>query len=144
MNPLRTFFGLFAGVLFGAGLLLSGMTQPSKVAGFLDVTGRWDPSLAFVMGGAVVVFGIGAWLFREREFAILGDVVERAPKPRIDARLIGGSALFGIGWGLSGYCPGPAVASLFSFDTGLLIFLATMAITMVAHDRFLAWRDADG
>lgn len=140
MNPLRFTLGLFAGALFGVGLLLSGMTQPSKVAGFLDVTGRWDPSLALVMGGAVAVFALGAFLFRHRERALLGDAIEARPQTRFDVRLIGGSALFGIGWGLSGYCPGPAVVSLFSLNGGLLVFLGTMALTMVAHDRWLARR----
>lgn len=140
MKPLRFTLGLFAGVLFGVGLLLSGMTQPSKVSGFLDVTGNWDPSLAFVMGGAVVVFAAGAYLFRNRRRALLGDPMELRPPAVFDARLLGGSALFGIGWGLSGYCPGPAVVSVFAFDGGLLLFLGTMALTMVAHDRWLAKR----
>ncbi len=115
-----------AGALFGLGLALSGMTDPDKVLNFLDVAGRWDPSLALVMGGALAVSLPGfAWV-RKRQASLCGDPLAAMPPPRIDARLLAGSALFGIGWGIAGYCPGPALANLahageaFAFVAALL------------------------
>lgn len=100
---------LIAGLLFGLGLLLSGMSNPAKVLGFLDVTGRWDPSLALVMGGAI---GIAFFAFRRAErqsHSLLGEPMQLPDKSRLTARLVLGSVLFGIGWGLAGICPGPAL-----------------------------------
>ena len=114
MRPLSA---LFIGLTFGIGLCLSGMTLPSKVTGFLDLAGVWDPSLAFVMGGAIAV---GVVLFRlaRRRLA--------PPSQRIDRDLLVGSVVFGIGWGLVGYCPGPALAALGSFEPKALVFVAAM------------------
>lgn len=105
-------WALIAGALFGLGLAVSGMTDPDKVLNFLDIAGRWDPSLALVMGGALAVALPGfAWV-RRRGRSLTGQALPPMPAPRLDGRLLLGSALFGIGWGIAGYCPGPALASL--------------------------------
>ena len=112
MSVHRVAWALLAGALFGLGLAVSGMTDPDKVLNFLDIAGRWDPSLALVMGGALAVALPGfAWV-RRRGVAFAGDAIPPGPAPRLDARLLVGSTLFGIGWGIAGYCPGPALASL--------------------------------
>lgn len=122
-----------AGAIFAVGLAVSGMTQPAKVIGFLDFTGAWDPSLAFVMGGAVC---LNLLLFR-RIFARGKPVLEGAfhlPKQRtIDARLIVGSALLGAGWGIIGYCPGPALTSLVTGHAAPVVFVLAMAVGFVGH-----------
>jgi uncharacterized protein len=123
-----------AGALVGAGLLLSGMTQPAKVIGFLDVTRGWDPSLGFVMAGAITVYAIAFRLMRSRRKAPWFDKVFHLPARRdIDLGLIFGAAIFGIGWGLGGLCPGPAlVAAAAGSSTGLL-FVAAMLVGMLAQ-----------
>ena len=130
---------LITGLLFGLGLILSGMTDPSKVIGFLDLTGNWDPSLAFVMGGAILV-GLVAFRFAaNRSQALLGDAMRIPTARHIDRRLVLGGLTFGVGWGLAGYCPGPAVASLASGGTKPLLFVAAMLVGMAifeVHDRF--------
>lgn len=127
--------GLVAGALFAVGLALSGMTDPGKVLGFLDVAGAWDPTLAFVMGGAVGVHF--AWLRLSARFSAEAADSSRLPQPRvIDARLLSGAALFGVGWGMSGYCPGPAlVASAFGRREALLFSLAMLG-GMVLFNAF--------
>jgi uncharacterized membrane protein YedE/YeeE len=120
-----------AGALFGVGLLVSGMTQPAKVIGFLDVTHRWDPSLAFVMGGAVIVnFLATRWMLgRGRPF---GGVRFHLPaQTRIDTQLLAGAAIFGVGWGLGGFCPGPAIVVAGSGARAGLVFFAAMAAGML-------------
>ena len=103
---------LLSGALFGAGLALGGMTNPARVRGFLDIFGDWDPTLAFVMGGAVIVMAI-AWRFRERmAHPLFAEKFSLPDRSDLTGKLVGGSALFGIGWGLAGYCPGPGVAAL--------------------------------
>jgi len=126
-------WALIAGVLFGLGLGISGMTDPRKVIGFLDVTGSWDPSLAFVMGGALAVHGIGNRLVRKRPKPIFSSAFGLPPFSAIDGRLIGGAVLFGVGWGLAGYCPGPAVVSAASGAPGALVFVGTMAVGMLIY-----------
>ena len=107
---MRTVIGLASGLLFGAGLAVSGMLDPVRVRGFLDLFGGWDPTLAFVMGGAMIPMAI-AWLIQRRMAAPVADVDFHLPDTDpITPRLLGGSALFGIGWGLGGLCPGPALA----------------------------------
>ena len=106
------FFALLAGVIFGVGLILSGMNDPSKVIGFLDITGDWDPSLVFVLGGAVAVGLLTFPFASKRQQSLLGEVMHLPAATQIDRRLILGSITFGVGWGLAGYCPGPALASL--------------------------------
>jgi len=127
---------LAAGTLFGLGLALSGMLDPVRVQGFLDIFGVWDPSLAFVLGGAVAVAMAGmAWL-RRMSRPLLADRFHWPVNTRIDAPLVIGSAIFGLGWGLGGFCPGPAMASLSLGLTPTLVFVAFMLAGMVAHDRF--------
>lgn len=130
MNALLAFG---AGLVFGAGLILSGMTDPGKVIGFLDVAGNWDPSLAFVMGGAILV---GFFAFRSagrRGRTFLGGALHLPNRRDIDARLIGGSVAFGIGWGLAGFCPGPALVSLASGVDQAAVFVAAMLSGMVVY-----------
>jgi uncharacterized membrane protein YedE/YeeE len=122
---------LATGLLFGIGLIVSGMTDPSKVIGFLDLLGRWDPSLAFVMGGAIAV-GLVAFSFaRKRDKSLLGDAIRLPTATHIDRRLVLGGLAFGAGWGLAGFCPGPALASLAVGGAKPLIFSAAMLAGMV-------------
>lgn len=116
-----------AGVVFGIGLLISGMTVPANVTAFLDVGGAWDPSLAFVMGGAIAVFAPFVWLARRRRAPLFAVKFEWPTLRTIDLRLVAGSAVFGVGWGLSGYCPGPALVSAAS-STSVLAFIAAMVV----------------
>jgi uncharacterized membrane protein YedE/YeeE len=119
----------FSGALFGMGMVISGMADPAKVIGFLDITGAWDPSLAFVMGGALAVF-VPAYLLliKPRSESVFGDEIVCPTSKTIDKKLVGGAALFGIGWGLLGVCPGPAVASLFTGSIQVLLFIAAMLV----------------
>ncbi len=103
---------LFAGLLFGIGLAMSGMLDPARVLGFLDFAGDWDPSLAFVLGGAVAVSGAGTLAMRRMPRPLLAEAFDLPTKRRIDGRLLIGASLFGLGWGLAGFCPGPALAAL--------------------------------
>ena len=126
---------LISGMLFGLGLTLSGMSDPAKVLGFLNVTGAWVPDLIFVMGGAVVVtFVLTPWVMR-REAPLLASAFTVPLKQALDRRLIGGAMLFGIGWGLSGYCPGPALVSLLYGYESTLIFCAAMFAGMALEGR---------
>ena len=117
---------LGAGVLFGAGLVVSHMTDPGKVLAFLDFAGKWDPSLALVMAGALMVAVPGFRLARRRGAPALGGRYEAAANPEIDRRLLAGAAIFGVGWGLVGFCPGPAIASLAFGRWEPLVFVAAM------------------
>ena len=126
----RNLFALAVGLIFGLGLCLSGMVEPAKVIGFLDLGGGWDPSLAFVMGGAIVVALPAFWIARRRRAAWLGGAIELPTKQAIDAPLVVGSALFGVGWGLAGVCPAPGVVDLGFFSPGAAIFVASMAAGM--------------
>jgi uncharacterized membrane protein YedE/YeeE len=124
----RLLIALAAGALFGLGLAVSQMTDPDKVLNFLDLAGRWDPSLALVMAGALAVSIPGyAWL-RRRGRTLGGAVLPPAPGTRIDASLLGGSALFGIGWGIAGYCPGPALANLAHGSSDAIVFDVALLI----------------
>ena len=129
----RLAFALLAGLLFGLGLAVSGMTSPDKVLNFLDLTGQWDPSLALVMGGALAVSMSGfAWL-RRRACTFAGEALPPAPSPRIDWRLVAGSALFGIGWGIAGDCPGPALANLAHASEAIVFVIAMLAGSQLAR-----------
>jgi uncharacterized protein len=123
-----------AGGLFGMGLAVSGMTDPGRVIGFLDVFGAWDPALLFVMAGAVGVYGLGMLILRCFQSRNL-DLPSAASSP-IDRRLVIGAAIFGVGWGLSGFCPGPALANLGALQVEALLFVPTMAIGMLLAQRF--------
>jgi uncharacterized membrane protein YedE/YeeE len=125
---------LGSGLAFGLGLVISGMTQPSKVLGFLDVFGHWDPTLAIVMAGALVVVAPGFTLLRRRDTSILGGTLDWPSRRTIDRSLIGGAVLFGIGWGLVGLCPGPALANLAGLSPKVLGFVVAMAIGARAQD----------
>ena len=129
----RLFSALAAGTLFGAGLTVSGMTDPQRVRGFLDLFGQWDPTLAFVMGGAVLIMAI-AWRLRKRMgHPLFSERFVLPGRSDIDARLILGSALFGIGWGIAGLCPGPAIASLALAPAAVLPFVVAMLAGMAIH-----------
>lgn len=122
------------GLLFGLGLILSGMTDPGKVQGFLDLAGAWDPSLAFVMGGAILVaFGAFA-VARRRTTAFLGGAMHLPSTRAVDRPLIVGSLVFGIGWGLAGFCPGPALVSLGAGHWQALLFTVAMLAGMALHE----------
>lgn len=130
-------FGI--GALFAIGLAVSGMTRPSKVLGFLDITGArdgtWDPSLALVMVGAIVVHFATQRLLNGRTLPPFGSTFHLPTKRDIDSKLIVGSALFGIGWGLGGYCPGPGLTSAVGGSLGAIVFVAGMSIGMLVHGR---------
>lgn len=121
-----------AGSVFGFGLLLAGMTDPARVVGFLDVTGAWNPSLAFVMGGAVAVYALAFRWIQGRRPDPWFDVLFHLPSRRdIDRPLVVGAAIFGIGWGLGGLCPGPAVVAAFAGNPAAVVFVATMLVGMI-------------
>lgn len=124
---------LFAGTLFGLGLTVSGMVNPQKVIGFLDFAGDWDPTLAFVMGGAVLVAMPAFRLILRRPHPILADDFDLPTRKDVDGRLLGGAALFGVGWGLAGFCPGPAVTALASGLLPVFAFVAAMIAGMAAY-----------
>lgn len=132
---------LIVGLVFGIGLIVSGMTDPAKVIGFLDLAGNWDPSLAFVMGGAILV-GLVAFRFAaRRERSLLGEAMRLPTATRIDRRLVLGSLAFGAGWGLAGYCPGPALASLATGGAKPWIFALAMVAGMSLFE-LLEWNRA--
>lgn len=122
------------GLLFGVGLLLSGMTDPGKVIGFLDIFGAWDPSLALVMGGAVLVGLFAFASAKKRSTTLLGGALHLPHGEDIDRRLIAGSLVFGVGWGLAGFCPGPAVVSLGAGQVKALVFVAAMLAGMGLYE----------
>jgi uncharacterized protein len=128
---MRHLIALVAGALFGAGLHVSGMTDTDKVQGFLDIFGNWDPTLAFVMGGALVPMAV-AWRLAARGRPLTGGSFPERPDPVIDRHLVTGALLFGVGWGLVGLCPGPAVASLSYGGNGGSVFFAAMLAGMIA------------
>ena len=127
---MRNLFALLAGSFFGAGLMISGMTDTAKVQGWLDVFGDWDPTLAFVMGGAILPMALAWAVTRRRAAPVLGGAFPPPPEPRLGRNLVVGSVLFGMGWGLAGLCPGPAIASLSYGGPGLLVFVAAMLTGM--------------
>lgn len=129
----------YTGALFALGLLVSGMTDPGRVTSFLDVTGSWDPTLAFVMGGAILVHLPLLRLVRQRKAPIYDVKFHLPERTRIEPSLLIGSALFGVGWGLSGYCPGPALVSLGTHAAPLLVFVVAM-IAGIAVTRALTAR----
>lgn len=136
----RIVSAFLAGVVFAVGLALAGMTQPSKVVGFLDFFGDWDPSLALVMGAAVVVHLLVHRLVLKRQSPLLGGSFALPTRRDITPQLIGGSLLFGVGWGLGGYCPGPGIVSLATGGAGALTFVSTMTIGMLVHQALESLR----
>lgn len=127
---MRLLFSLVSGLLFGLGLMSSGMSNPAKVLAFLDLAGNWDPSLALVMLGAIGVAAPAFWLARRREHSLLGEPLMLPVARQIDRRLLLGSLAFGIGWGVAGFCPGPALASLLAWQPKAWIFVASMLVGM--------------
>ncbi|CUX45804.1 putative membrane protein; permease family [Agrobacterium deltaense RV3] len=135
----RVVLALAAGALFGFGLSLSGMVDPARVSGFLDVaSGHWDPSLMFVLGGAVMVAVPGVLLSRRLAKPVLAEDFSLPVKTRIDRPLITGSAIFGVGWGLAGFCPGPALSALALGLVPVVLFVSAMIAGMLVHDRLYA------
>ena len=128
------------GLIFGIGLILSGMTDPSKVLGFLDLFGAWDPSLALVMGGAILVGFFAFALAKKRTTTFLGGALQLPDSSDIDKRLLVGSLLFGAGWGLAGFCPGPAIVSLGAGQPKAAVFV----LAMLAGMALFEWRERSG
>jgi uncharacterized protein len=137
---------LVAGALFGGGLAISGMTDPARVIGFLDVFGKWDPALLFVMAGAVAIYGVGMFVLRNIQAGKLTASFRKnlgcnlklptAGRSSIDRQLVIGAAIFGVGWGLSGFCPGPSLANLGALRLEALVFVPAMALGMVPAQQF--------
>jgi|TARA_B110000259_G_C13960429_1_gene380433 uncharacterized membrane protein YedE/YeeE len=134
----RLIISLISGLIFGAGLVISEMTNPVKVQDFLDLFGNWDPSLAFVMGGAVAVTLVTSHFIMKRKTPILADRFYMAVKNSIDGRLILGAGVFGIGWGLSGYCPGPGLINAMINPTEAMVFLPALIIGGWIGQRYSA------
>src|SRR5689334_11928889 len=132
------------GLLFGVGLLMSGMTDPNKVLGFLDLFGAWDATLAFVMAGAVIVSSAGFALARGLGQPALTAQFQWPTRKDIDAPLVAGSALFGLGWGLVGLCPGPALVNLAGLMPGVVVFVLAMAAGMIGKDLWDRWAASAG
>lgn len=137
---MRDVFSIASGLIFGLGLILGGMSDPAKVKAFLDLFGNWDPSLAFVMGGAIAVGVFAFAAGKKRETSWTGERMEIPTSKVVDTRLIVGGLLFGAGWGIGGFCPGPALVALGSGLMPAAAFVAAMLVGMVVHDRFLAKR----
>lgn len=133
---MKSIISLTSGAIFGLGLLLSGMTDTQKVQGFLDITGAWDPTLIFVMGGAIIPMLVAWRVIARRDKSFLGLTLPERANRNIDNRLALGSVLFGAGWGLSGFCPGPAIASLSFGGTGGWTFFIAMAVGMYGYGLF--------
>ncbi|MCF7701980.1 DUF6691 family protein [Loktanella sp. M215] len=132
---MRTFTGLIAGLIFGLGLIISGMADPAKVFNFLDILGPWDPSLAFVMGGASLTAFIGYRLIWSRDEPVMNNEFDLPGSQQIDAPLLIGSAVFGIGWGIGGFCPGPAWTALSTMTGSILLFLPAMVLGIIVGGR---------
>ena len=133
---MNVFFALLAGGVFGVGLIVSGMANPAKVLGFLDLGGTWDPSLAFVMAGAIAVGALAFALARRRTLSFLGLQLRLPAARQIDRPLVVGSTLFGIGWGVAGFCPGPALVALGMGQTKAVTFVVAMLGGMVLFELF--------
>lgn len=127
-------FAFVAGLVFGIGLLVSGMVNPAKVLGFLDLAGRWDPSLGLVMAGAVAIGAIGFAIAGRRMTTVLGTPMLLPTVRTIDGRLVVGSAVFGVGWGLAGFCPGPAAVALGAGQLKAIVFVAAMVAGMLTFE----------
>ena len=125
------FTSLLAGLIFGIGLIVSGMANPAKVLGFLDLFGRWDPSLALVMAGAIAVGAIGFAFASRRQLSLLGVPMSLPTERTVDKRLVLGSVVFGVGWGLAGFCPGPALVALGAVRMEAVVFVASMVAGML-------------
>jgi uncharacterized membrane protein YedE/YeeE len=141
VDLMKLVIALIAGMLFGGGLVVSGMTDTAKVQGWLDVFGAWDPTLAFVMGGAMIPMAI-AWILTKSRSPMTGGNFPAPPEPKLGRNLIVGSVLFGMGWALAGLCPGPSIAAISFGGTSLWIFLVAMGAGMFVAPRVRAMMDA--
>lgn len=135
---MKLILAALSGLVFGLGLIASGMTKPAKVKGFLDFFGAWDPSLALVMAGAIAIGAVGFALARQRTRSWTGAAMEVPASSVIDGRLLGGGVLFGVGWGIAGLCPGPAIVAAGAGSVAGLVFVGAMLLGMGVHDRWLA------
>lgn len=131
---MSSMIALFAGLLFGIGLMVSGLSNPAKVQAFLDLAGQWDPSLVFVMVGAIAIGAVAFYIINRRKRSLLGLTVQLSVSTAVTRRLVLGSAAFGIGWGLTGFCPGPALVALGAGYPKAWGFVATMVLGMLAFD----------
>lgn len=131
---MKILMALIVGLLFGIGLILSGMSDPAKVLGFLDLAGNWDPSLAFVMGGAIIIGSLMFPFATKRPKSLLGDAMRLPTATQIDRRLVLGGLTFGVGWGLAGYCPGPALVSLVQGGIKPVLFFIAMLVGMAVFE----------
>lgn len=138
---MRNIISAIAGGLFGAGLMISGMTDPRRTQGWLDIFGDWDPTLAFVMGGAIVPMAI-AWMLTKNRTPVLGGEFPAPAEPKLGRNLVLGSILFGFGWGMVGLCPGPAIASLSYGGVSVWIFALAMLVGMMGAPQVRARLDA--
>ena len=134
---MKNIITLLAGLIFGLGLIISGMTNPEKVIGFLDVAGQWDPSLMFVMLGGIAVAYVGFQFVRDKSQTIFDDAIHLPGKTHLSKELIIGSLLFGAGWGLAGFCPGPALVAMGAGYKEAFIFVMAMMVGMFIHDQFI-------
>lgn len=137
---MQIFMALLAGLIFGIGLIVSGMANPAKVIGFLDLRGNWDPSLAFVMGGAICVGLVAFSVAAKRSKTLLGEPLRLPQAKHIDRRLVFGGLTFGVGWGLAGYCPGPALATLVMGNSKTIIFVTAMVLGMAIFELLERYR----
>ncbi|MDN3919407.1 DUF6691 family protein [Roseateles violae] len=138
---MKALFAALAGLIFGLGLLVSGMADPAKVLGFLDLAGAWDPSLALVMAGAIGVGSLGFALAGRRPRSLLGEAMQLPSRTQpVDRRLLLGSALFGVGWGIAGFCPGPSLVALGLGEPKALVFVLAMLLGMAIFE----WRERRG
>ena len=128
---------LVSGIIFGIGLVISGMTNPEKVLGFLSITHNWDASLIFVMGGGIITAGPFFYLMRNRQTSSLGNQIDLPKKQKLDKKIIIGASLFGVGWGLVGLCPGPAIAAIATFDPIIIVFLLSMAAGVLVKKNII-------
>ena len=128
---------LVSGIIFGIGLVISGMTNPEKVIGFLSITHNWDASLIFVMGGGIITAGPFFYLMRNRQTSSLGNQIDLPMKQKLDKKIIIGASLFGVGWGLVGLCPGPAIAAIATFDPIIIVFLLSMAAGVLVKKNII-------
>lgn len=137
---MQLFTALLAGLVFGSGLLLSGMANPAKVLGFLDLAGDWDPSLAFVMVGAIMIASVAFAAARRRRRSVLGDTMQLPTATAITPRLVAGSVAFGVGWGLAGFCPGPALVAAGAGYPKAWVFVGAMLAGMAAFGVIERWQ----
>ena len=128
---------LVSGIIFGIGLVISGMTNPEKVIGFLSITHNWDASLIFVMGGGIITAGPFFYLMRNRQTSSLGNQIDLPKKQKLYKKIIIGASLFGVGWGLVGLCPGPAIAAIATFDPIIIVFLLSMAAGVLVKKNII-------